>query len=426
MQDIFYNGCVVTNDENQSQAKGMIVNEGSIVYVGEDDEVLNLKNDDTKITNLKNRYVYPTMFDFKDDVFDIISSNLKNAKKIKEVQKPEDIDENYENFANYEVYKKEYLKLEKEFLKQGISTIILTKIGKVEFAFLKQISEEKCLTVDIVAYVDIVSAKQVMDDNCVTYRKYRNHLRLGGYYLKIDGKIQELKALLKKHYAGSKTYFGFQETSSEQLYYLMKEALSEKKQILFDVSGDKAIQDVLSVLDEVSEKEKINDFFRPIFYGVGLVDKKIYPKLKQYDITLVFENLEKQEIKKVKKFIGASRKNKFQNFDSLLKNEIRFISSSNKLSEMGLNNFKNSAFFTKSNFNTKMLKNDKNISNYTTLLYNLIYSNFAYICFDQDKKATLETQKQANFIISEISIFDALKSGEQFVKNVYIEGEKKY
>lgn len=426
MQEIFYNGHIVTNNENQDIAKAMIVNEGSVVYVGEDEEVLNLKTEDTAVTNLKEKYLYPTMFEFKDDIFEIITARLKNAKKIKDIQKPEDIDENYENFANYEAYKKEYLKLEKEFMKQGVSTIIFTKIGKVEFAFLKQISEEKCLTLDIVAYVDIVTAKQVMDDNCVTYRKYRNHLRLGGYYLKIDGKIQDLKALLKNHYSGSKTYFGFQETSSEQLYYLMKEALSEKKQILFDVAGDKAIQDVLSVLDDVSEKEKITEFYRPIFYGVGLVDKKIYSKLKHYDITLVFENLEKQEIKKVKRFIGVSRKNKFQNFVSLIKNGIRFVFSSNKLLELGVNNFKNSSFFKKCDFNSKMLKNNKIITNYTTLLYNFIYSNYAYICFDQDKKAILETQKQANFIISEISIFEALRSECQFVENVYIEGEKKY
>ena len=426
MQKIFYNGNIVTNNENQEIFSAMMVNEGSVVYVGDEQEVLNLKTDDTKLVNLKDKFIYPTMFDFKDNIFETISERLINAKKIKEIQNPDEIDENYENFANYEVYKKEYLKLEKEFIKKGVTTIIWTKIGKLEFAFLKQISEEKCLTLDIVAYVDIVSSKQVMDDNCVTYRKYRNHLRLGGYYLKIDGKIQELKALLKKPYVGSKTYFGFQETSSEQLYYLIKEALSEKKQILFDISGDKAIESVLEVLDEVSKKENITEFYRPIFYGVGLVDKKVYSKLKHFDITLVFESLDRLEVKKVKRFVGLTRRKKFHNFKSLLKNEIRFLSSSNSFEQTGIENIKNSAFFTKCNFGLKMLKNDKIIANFTNLIYKLIYSNFAYICFDQDKKATLETQKQANFIVSEISIFDALLTDDKFVKSVYIEGEKKY
>ena len=70
------------------------------------------------------------------------------------------------------------------------------------------------------------------------------------------------------------------------------------------------------------DKENISEFYRPIFYGAGIVDKRVYPKLKHYDITLVFENLDDKATKKVKRFIGFSRKNKFQNFKSLLKNEI--------------------------------------------------------------------------------------------------------
>ena len=137
MQEIFYNGKIVTNNENQDISNAMIINDGSVVYVGDEEEVLNLKTDDTRVENLKEKFVYPTMFCFKDDLFESITNKLKNANKIKEEQNPEEINEDYENFANYELYKKEYLKLEKEFIKQGVSTIILTKIGKVEFAFLK-------------------------------------------------------------------------------------------------------------------------------------------------------------------------------------------------------------------------------------------------------------------------------------------------
>ena len=426
MQEIFYNGNISTNNENNDTLKAMIVNEGSIVYVGDNEEVLNLKTEDTKVHELKSKYLYPTMFDFKDNIFEVLSERLKNAKKIKEIQNSDEINEDYENFANFELYKKEYLKLEKEFIKQGVSTISTTKIGKLEFAFWKKMSEEKCLSVDIVGYVDMISAKQVMDDNCVTYRNYRKHFRLGGYYLKIDGKIQELKAWLKKSYLGSKTYFGFSEISEEQLYYLVKEALGEKKQILFDVSGDKAIQEVLSVFDEVSTKDNITEFYRPIFYGVGVVDKKIYDKLKKYDVTLILENLDKKSMSKVKKFIGFGRKLKFQNYKSLINNNIRFIFATDNFESIGLENFKKSILFQKSKIISKVLKNDKTLQNFTNILYNLIYSNPAYICFDQDKKMSLETQKQASFVILEKSIIDMLSEEDKFsVKNTYIEGEKK-
>ena len=426
MQEIYYNGNIYTNNEKQEVSNAMMINEGSVVYVGDSEEVLNLKTDDTKVYNLKEKFIYPTFFDFKDNIFELLTERLKNAKKIKDVQNSNEINDDYENFANFELYKKEYLKFEKELMKKGVSTIATTKVGKLEFAFWKKISEEKCLSVDVVGYVDIISAKQVMDDNCVTYRKYRNHFRLGGYYLKIDGRIQELKAWLKKSYAGSKTYYGFSEVSEEQLYYLIKEALTEKKQILYDVSGDRGIDEVLSVLDDVSKKENISEFYRPIFYGASIVDKRVYPKLKHYDITLVFENLDDKATKKVKRFIGFSRKNKFQNFKSLLKNEIRFVFASSGYEFFGIENFKNSTLFMNCNFVSKVLKNKENIANFTTLLSKMIYSNPAYIFFDQDKKETLETQKQANFIISENSFFDYLKDDKEIVKNIYIEGEKKY
>ena len=426
MQEIYYNGNIYTNNEKQEISNAMMINEGSVVYVGDSEEVLNLKTDDTKVYNLKEKYIYPAFFDFKDNIFELLTERLKNAKKIKDVQNFNEINDDYENFANFELYKKEYLKFEKELLKKGVSTIATTKVGKLEFAFWKKISEEKCLSIDVVGYVDIISAKQVMDDNCVTYRKYRNHFRLGGYYLKIDGRIQELKAWLKKSYAGSKTYYGFSEVSEEQLYYLIKEALSEKKQILYDVSGDRGVDEVLSVLDDVSKKENISEFYRPIFYGAGIIDKKVYKKLKHYDITLIFENLDEKTTKKVKRFIGFSRKKKFQNFKSLLKNEIRFIFVSGGYECFGIENFKNSTLFMNSNFALKVLKNEENIAKFTTLLNKMIYSNPAYIFFDQDKKETLETQKQANFIISENSFFDFLKEDKEIVKNIYVEGEKKY
>ena len=210
------------------------------------------------------------------------------------------------------------------------------------------------------------------------------------------------------------------------MYYLIKEALSEKKQILFDVSGDRAIDEVLNVLDDVSKKENISEFYRPIFYGAGIVDKKIYAKLKHYDVTLIFENFDNKSTKKIKKFIGLFRKSKFHNYKSLIKNDIRFVFANNNIEIMGFDIFKNFPKIDNRYFLSKMLKNDKNLTNFTTLLFKLIYLNPAYICFDQDKKAILETQKQANFIVSENSNIDYLKGCNALVKNVYIEGEKKY
>ena len=143
MQEIYYNGNIYTNNEKQEISNAMMINEGSVVYVGDSEEILNLKTDDTKVYNLKEKYIYPAFFDFKDNIFELLTERLKNAKKIKDVQNFNEINDDYENFANFELYKKEYLKFEKELLKKGVSTIATTKVGKLEFAFWKKISEEK-------------------------------------------------------------------------------------------------------------------------------------------------------------------------------------------------------------------------------------------------------------------------------------------
>ena len=127
MQEIFYNGKIYTNNEKQEIFDSMIINEGSVVYVGEKEEVLNLKTEDTKVHNLKESFVYPTLFEFKGNIFELLTDRLKNANKIKDVQNLDEINDDYENFANFDLYKKEYLKFEKELLKNGISTIATTK-----------------------------------------------------------------------------------------------------------------------------------------------------------------------------------------------------------------------------------------------------------------------------------------------------------
>lgn len=420
MQEIFYNGNIVTNNENNEVKQAMMINDESVVYVGETKEVLELKTNETKLHDLKNKWVYPTGFSLKSDIFKIIDEKIKNANSVKNFQNSDEIDENYENFANFEIYKKEYLKLEKEYLKKGIATIVETNVEKKCFAFFKKMCEEKLLSIDVVGFVDLINSKQVMDDNCVTYRGYKNHFRLGGYYLKIDGKISELKAWMNKAYAGTKSHYGLAETSGEQLYYLLKMALDEKKQIMFETNGDRAIETILNVFEELKTKEKTENFYRPIFYGASIVPKKLYSRLKEFDVTLLFENYSDQQKKSMKKFIGLTRLKQFYNYKNIIKNGVRFamVFENNIAEEL------KTYFSKKRKLHSKMLKNDVFMAKYTDLLKNIFYLNPAYICFDQERKGKFETEKQASFVVFEKNILSYFSDNK--LKNVYILGEKKY
>lgn len=420
MQEIFYNANIVTNNEKNEVKQAMMINDESVVYVGDNKEILELKTKETKLHDMKEKWVYPASFSLKTDVFKIIDEKIKNAKLVKNFQNSDEIDENYENFANFEIYKKEYLKYEKEFIKNGIATIFETNIDKKEFAFFKKMSEEKLLSIDVVGFVDLINSKQVMDDNCVTYRGYKNHFRLGSYYLKIDGKVLELKAWLNKAYAGTKSHFGLAETSGEQLYYLLKTALDEKKQVMFEVNGDKAIETILNVFEELKTKDKFDNFYRPIFYGASIVPKKLYSRLKDFDVTLMFENYSNDQKKSMKKFIGLRRIGQFYNYKNIIKNGVRFVMAINNNIEDELNNY----FSKKRKLYSKMLKNDVFMAKITNLLKNIFYSNPAYICFDQERKGKIETEKQASFVVFDNNILINLDKNK--INNTYILGTKKY
>ncbi len=424
MQEIFYNGNIVTNNENNEMCEAMLVNDGSVVFVGGNDEVLELKNKDTKTNDLNGKFVYPTLFDFNANVFDKIDNKIKNANHDKKFQNSSEIGENYDNFQDFEIYKNEYLELEKEYVRNGITTIIETKIDKREFAFWKKMSEDKLLKIDVLAYVDLVHSKQVMDDNCVTYRKYRNHFRLGGYYLRIDGKVHELKAWLKKSYTGTKSHYGSSEFYGEQLNFLIKTALDEKKQVLFDVNGDKAIEEVLTVFEEIENKDKVTSFFRPIFFGASIVRKNIYSKLKHFDVTLLFENYDLRTNSYIKKYIGIFRQKYFHNYKDLIKSDIRFFCINRSYDIQNLDSAIIDLKNKKRKLYSKMLKNNDFRLKYLKLLQKLIFINPSYVCFDQETKGSIETQKQASFMILNSDFFSENFTSAGSIDSVFVNGEK--
>ena len=56
MQEIFYNGNIITNNDNNEVMEAMIINDGSVFFVGQNDEVLNLKTDETKVNEMNMIY----------------------------------------------------------------------------------------------------------------------------------------------------------------------------------------------------------------------------------------------------------------------------------------------------------------------------------------------------------------------------------
>ena len=250
MQQIFYNANVLTINSAFDSAEAILTNDETIVFVGSNEEVLKMKTNEITLVDLNGKTIIPSLFCTEIKIYETIEQRLKNANLVNFIENYDKNDENYEKFDNFEVYKNEFLNIQDELIKMGITTVQELGINQIQFAFWKKLSETNLIKIDVIGYVDLLQAKDVMDNNCRSYRKYKNHFRLGGYYLALDGKLLAKKAWLNKPYKFEHKYVGYSSVLSEQFEMLFKTALEEKHQLIVEANGDRAIEQYIEIVNE--------------------------------------------------------------------------------------------------------------------------------------------------------------------------------
>lgn len=421
MQKIFYNGNIFTVS-NEEKAEAFLVNNGSIVFVGTSEEVLKMKTNDTVLVDLEGHTVLPAFFAMFTKIFDKIEKNLAKKKLIDENKiSVSETDDEYETFDNYDVFVNEFLAIQEQLLKQGITTITELDLNARSFTFFKKLAESEKLKIDVVGYVDIKNAKSVMDNNCKSYRKYTNHFRLGGYSLSLDGKISTGGAWLKKSYSGQHGYKGYGKYFDEQLGFIIKSAIEDKKQLVVETGGDRAVEQFVRCYEEYAKKEKIEDNYKPVLIGCNLIGKKELLKLKELDIGASFDLSEIYDGKKRDwKSVGLRNK------------DIKPVShaSKNKIKILFEQNLNIDIVKTLETAITRKTKDNKFIGkkhkiNFVDALKILIL-NSATFAFDGEFKGSIENGKQANFVVLNKSIDEEnlINLNGLEVKETYVLGEK--
>ncbi len=415
MQKIFYNARFITMNDKQKSAEAMLVNDDAIVFMGEKDEVLQMKTNETQLIDLNEKIVMPTFFDVCTDVYLEIENRLKNANNEKFIEKTAENDENYEKFENFETYKKEFLIIQDEFLKLGITTIQEKISSREEFVFWKKISEDGTLKIDVIGYVDFVKCKQIMDDNCRSYRKYKNHFRLGGYHITLDGLLLDRKACLSKRYPKEKHYAGYLELGLEQLKIIIKTALEEKKQLMVFADGDRAVKEFLLTYEEQVKEKPVEDNYRPIIIGSNFINKKTLRLFSKFNVMVCFRIDELMEnYETFKSYFGKSKLKKLIPLVECKKNNLKNLVCSTKK----FNTFSVYKFLTSKDKLHNKLFGKKEIFESQDIL-EMLTTSPAYYAFDLEQKGSFDSGKKANFLVLNKLIDDENVNVEQ----IYLEGE---
>lgn len=156
----------------------------------------------------------------------------------------------------------------------GITTVQDGMVGKPLFQLLKAAAKMGILKLDIVGYLDIMTAADLIDEEPDYVGVYKDHLKIGGYKIFLDGSPQGKTAWMLEPYEGEKEYRGYPIHSDEKLREYIAAALDKKQQLLAHCNGDAAAQQYVSQFERELEKRESQDAFRSVMVHAQLVKKE--------------------------------------------------------------------------------------------------------------------------------------------------------
>lgn len=166
---------------------------------------------------------------------------------------------------------------EEIYLSHGITTIQDGLTKAPEWDLLKMMADHNGFKADVAAYVDIKDNAWLMDENPDYVGKYKNHLKIGGYKLFLDGSPQGRTAWMLEPYQGSGDYKGYPIYSDQQVENYVKKSADEGRQLIVHCNGDGAAQQLIDACEHVAEQG--GHLERPVMIHAQLVQENQLEKM---------------------------------------------------------------------------------------------------------------------------------------------------
>ncbi len=231
--------------------------------------------------------------------------------------------------------------------------------------------------------------------------------------------IFQKKAWLLASYPHEGKYRGSGCLTDENLSFLIKSVLDEKKQLIVSASGDAAVCQFIRCFEENIKEKSEEDLFRPILKNPFVVSKTQLKILKKNHVSLEFNIVEYlKHVKDLKREFGLLK------FRSIMPIKKAKAQSIKYLFVSGENDNLNSLQLASicKNLPKQCLNRNKNQNN-LDILKELIETS-AYYSFDEVNKGSLENGMLANFVILEN--FDIENLENSLISETFFYGESIY
>lgn len=316
-----------------------------------------------------------------------------------------------------------YLKAQENYVSYGITTAQEGMIVDTMDSMLELLCNEKLLKIDLIGYLDLRNCDKTLNIFSEHIKEYKEHFKIGGYKVFLDGSPQAKTAWLTKPYQDS-DYCGYPTLTDDILSKHIKRAIDENKQILAHCNGDAAAEQYLRVYEQLDCTKDI----RPVMIHAQMLRQDQLPKLKKIGMIPSFfiahvYHWGDTHIKN----LGIKRASQISPAKSALENKILFtFHQDSPVIEPNMLE----TIWCAVNRKTKeglVLGENQRISVIDAL--KAVTINAAYQYFEEDIKGSITVGKQADFVIlnenpveveidkiKDILVLETIKNGQIIYK----------
>ena len=169
---------------------------------------------------------------------------------------------------------------QKMYASYGVTTVQDGMVGKPLFQLLKYAAGAGLLKLDVVGYADIMTASDLLETEPEYAGQYKDHFKMGGFKVFLDGSPQGRTAWMTEPYEGDDTYCGYPIHSDEKLRAYIAVALDKKQQLLAHCNGDAAAEQYITQFEKELEARGEKNSNRAVMVHAQLVRKDQLGRMK--------------------------------------------------------------------------------------------------------------------------------------------------
>lgn len=157
-------------------------------------------------------------------------------------------------------------KMQDIYIKHGITTVQDGASANANMELLSQMADEGKLQIDVAAYPVIAEDGAEIINRFKKYdRNYRNHLKIGGYKIILDGSPQGRTAWMTKPYlGGNQKECGYAYWDNDTVKGYVEQSVREKRQLLAHCNGDAASEQFLKAYEDLGADDNNISELRPV------------------------------------------------------------------------------------------------------------------------------------------------------------------